>query len=106
MGELSVLPLPLADFRAAVKAAVWLKWAGCWGSRGDCRQTKIWFPWPNPGKSMHLLCLGRQDLSVMVQFLTGHNYLNYHHSKIHSDTSPKCKLCHTPGVGTGEDETV
>ena len=29
----------------------------------------------------------------MVQLLTGHNYLNYHQSKVYPDTDDTCRLC-------------
>ena len=51
------------------------KWLNAWQSYGEARQTKIWFPQPNAKKTSNLLKLNRNNLSRLMQFLTGHNKL-------------------------------
>ena len=56
-------------------------------------QTKLWFPVPNPAVSKQILALPRKTVSIFVNLVTGHNWLNYHNVKIHQDGSPLCRLC-------------
>ena len=60
------------------------------------RQTRDWFPAPSARKSFALLKLPRQQFGKMVQFLTGHNFLNYHEFLVHGDREEvdlMCELC-------------
>lgn len=68
-------------------------WKHRWVSRTDCRQTKIWFPAPNRSASAHLTKLGRQDLGLVAQFVTGHNWLRRHDSIVNPNADPLCRLC-------------
>ena len=55
-------------------------------------QTKIWFPKPDCKKSTHLLT--RNNLSRLVQFLTGHNKLKRHKNLQNGVNDPySCRLC-------------
>ena len=53
----------------------------------------------NPILSGELIKLSRYDLSLMIQFLSGHNYLLHHEKKMvrpelqHLFTNSKCRLC-------------
>ena len=62
-----------------------------------CRQTKHWFPYPQASKSFRLVNLARQKYGIMVQFITGHNYLNRHEFLIRGpddeEVDPMCQLC-------------
>ena len=61
-----------------------------------CRQIRDWFSRPNAKKSFALLKLPRQQFGKMVQFLTGHNFLNYHEFLVfgHKDeVDPMCEFC-------------
>ena len=46
-----------------------------------------------PNVSKVLLRLGRKDLSIMGQAITGHNRLNKHESKVNSEIDPTCRFC-------------
>ena len=50
---------------------------------------------PTPRKDYHDYLIGqdRDNLSKMVQFLTGHNYLKYHMYLTSRATDDKCRLC-------------
>ena len=70
------------------------KWLNAWQSYGEARQTKIWFPQPNAKKSSLLLKLNRNNLSRLVQFLTGHNKLKRHKNIQDGIIDPhSCRLC-------------
>ncbi len=60
----------------------------------QARQTKIGFPKPNLKKSTKLLRLTRNNLSKLVQFLTGHNKLKRHKNLQNGVNDPHpCRLC-------------
>ena len=70
------------------------KWAKAWKSYDQARQTKIWFPIPDPKKSLQLLSMKRNNLSRLVQFLTGHNKLKRHKNIQNNVDDPhSCRLC-------------
>ena len=71
-----------------------LKWSKAWKWYEQARQTKIWFPKPNLKKSNTLLRLSRNNLSKLVQFLTGHNKLKRHKNLQSGVSDPhSCRLC-------------
>ena len=45
------------------------KWSEAWSAYQEARQTKIWFPIPDPKKSHQLLNMKRGNLGRLVQFL-------------------------------------
>jgi ribonuclease HI len=67
-------------------------WNTYWNGRSDCRQTKLWFPSPNPKESKNINRLSRQDFGLMVRWLTGHCFLARHESIIHNE-EPICNRC-------------
>ena len=70
------------------------KWSKAWQSYSEARKTKIWFPRPNPKKSLLLLKMDRNNLSRMVQFITGHNKLKRHKNIQDGILDPhSCRLC-------------
>ena len=65
-----------------------------WKLYDQARQTKIWFPTMNAKKSSQLLKMKRNDLSRLVQFLTGHNKLKRHKNIQNNVTDMySCRLC-------------
>lgn len=87
------LNIPYSAYKLAVKERLYRIWEQRWQARDDCRQTKIWFPSPTNERAKDLLKLDRDKLSVAVQFITGHNYLNYHMNKIDRSNESTCRLC-------------
>ena len=70
------------------------KWQEDWEKYTEARQTKIWFPKPDPRKSMELINMKRKKLSRMIQFLSGHNKLKYHMNLQEGKIDPgSCRLC-------------
>jgi hypothetical protein len=68
-------------------------WTSAWTARLDCRQTKIWFPAPNPSISATLVRMDRIEFSKIVQSLTGHNFFRRHMYIIDPDVEAKCRFC-------------
>ena len=69
------------------------KWARRWKAYPKCRQTKIFFSEPDKGKSKKLLEINREDLSTMVQWLTGHCFLNRHEKIVGNLDFNECRFC-------------
>ena len=71
---------PKAVIKRQFKDAFNTKWLTFWNNKTDCRQTKIWLPFPSARKSFKMLNFGRRKLSALVQIITGHNFLKRHES--------------------------
>ena len=87
------VPTAHANLSRAVKDYFYKKWQVLWDEHKECRQTKIWFPTIDTGKSNKLLKLSRADLGLHIQFLSGHNRLKRHMSLQDKSISPLCRLC-------------
>ena len=70
-------------------------WQTQWNNRHDCRQTKLWFPSPDPQKTIFILNQPRELVRHLTQFITGFNNLGYHtFNKLEIDqNTAKCRLC-------------
>ena len=84
---------PLSGAKLLVNQAIKSEWRERWYQLKQARQTRIWFPSLNKKASKFLIKQPRKELGLMVQMITGHNFLNRHQSLINSDTSPTCRLC-------------
>jgi len=73
---------PTSFRKQELKTRLYEAWEKEWTAGQHCRQTKYWFPIPNQKLSRQLLMLNRNTYSMMIQLITGHNYLNYHHSLV------------------------
>jgi len=71
------------------------EWMQEWQRHQTCRQTKLWFPSPNPGLSRKILRLDRPMIGRLIRWLTGHNFLRRHSNLIDPVTysDAKCRLC-------------
>ena len=69
-------------------------WSKRWVNLKQCRQTKIWFPTPNKLKAKLLIKENRATFSVVVRWITGHNFLKRHNAIIEPEPhDPKCRFC-------------
>ena len=63
------------------------EWNLRWQTQGDCRQTFLFFPCIDRGKSKKITKMCRKDLGIMVRYLTGHAHLR-RHNKIANTPQP------------------
>jgi len=87
--------IPMAFLKQALRMYSRETWQDQWHSHPTCRQTKLWFPGPNPGVSRKILSLDRVEIGLIIRWLTGHNFLR-RHSKIvdpHRFAVDTCRLC-------------
>ena len=68
--------IPRSTFKTLIKAAILKAWTVRW-ARSTVRQTKVWFPQPDPRKSRIILSQPRKIFSRFVRFITGHCFLRY-----------------------------
>ena len=93
-GPTNELLTPQVKQRNEIKNFFYNKWAKAWKFYDQARQTKIWFPIPNPKKSAQLFEMKRNDLGRLVQFFTGHNKLKRHKNIQNNVTDMySCRLC-------------
>ncbi len=68
------------------------RWRECWKYLTTCHQTKYWID--DPGSTGNATaCLDHLTLSIVLQALTGHNYLNYHHHIAGNISEQNCRFC-------------
>ncbi len=82
-------------------------WTKRWRSSTDCKQTRAWLPQPDPVFSKELLSLSRDEIGMIIQFITGHCWLRRHEAIVaQSTTMPTdCRLCGSSGDTHALQET-
>ena len=88
-----------SDIHFYVKKAWNKRWKDGFRRNPTCEQTKNWLPEINYSWSRKLLLGGKSriEYSIALQFVSGHNYLLEHESRIRGYPSPICRLCQEPG---------
>ncbi len=86
------LPIAPIHVQNAITKFSNANWDTYWNGRADCRQTKLWFPTPNPKESKFILKLNRNDFGLITRWLTGHCFLARHESLINNE-DPTCNKC-------------
>jgi ribonuclease HI len=92
-GPVATLRPPYAMFRSAIMDHLRDRWELRWKALVSCRQSRAFMPTPDPSIRRGLLRLNRKWLSIMIQFITGHNFLNYHMSNQQPWQNSDCRLC-------------
>ena len=78
------------------------RWTTRWHHNEPCRQTKDFFPFPRPALAYDIMRSNRVQFSILVQVISGHNFLRYHQFLINNDddeyvANPQCPLCQKTG---------
>ena len=87
------VPLAEATIKAELRGALRKEWTSCWRAEPTCRQTRLILPKPAPQPASFLFKLTRHNLSMMVQFISGHNHLKYHQTLTGKSQISQCRLC-------------
>ena len=80
------------EVKTRVNDIYYKKWVKRWNELQTCRQTKVFYP-EIIDYSSYFLKLDRVKLSRIIQFITGHCFLNRHNSLTNSSIDPTCRLC-------------
>ena len=87
------------EIRAATREYVYHKWREKWKALKKCRMTKLFYDGPDRRVGKVVARLSRNDMTLFIHAITGHNNLNYMNSIIIPDYTPLCRFCEE------EDET-
>ncbi len=79
-------------FKRAIKDLSHDRWRECWKHLTTCHQAKYWID--NPGSiGDTTACLDHLTVSMVLQALTSHNYLKYHHYIVGIFSEQICRFC-------------
>ena len=93
-GHSREMSVPSIKVKRDIEKFYYKRWAQNWHEYQHARQTKIWFQKPDQNKSKTLVGLNRENLSLLIQFLTGHNKLKRHRNIQNNINDPhSCRLC-------------
>ncbi len=99
------VPPPIGTFADEVDRWLIDKWSKQWSKNPTCKQTRFWFPTIKPEFSLSLSKWSRAEVGMMVQFLTGHCWLNRHKFLVEESSTKKCRLCDMDGEDHDSMET-
>ncbi len=93
MGPEPFLPVAQAEVKHEVHQWALDEHRARWTQREDCRQAHEAMGWPSRGTVAKLTALGRADLRLATQAITGHCNLNRHRSLQRKAQDPLCPKC-------------
>ncbi len=85
--------IPLSEIKTSLQSKFNELWTAEWQKRLDCRQTKQWFSTVNKSLSHSVLRTNRRIYSMLVQLITGHNFMRRHSELMDKSVSKECRLC-------------
>ena len=93
------IPLLTAEaIRKELRGKVVAEWSREWVEEHPCRQTKHFFPVPSKRLAVKFNKCSRVAFSALVQFVTGHNFMNRHSAIVEfglpiDNDLAKCRHC-------------
>ena len=73
---------PTTQAKAAIKQQVndicYAEWNERWQTQANCRQTRLFLPTIDRGKSKKIMQLSKSHLGILVRYVTGHAHLDRH----------------------------
>lgn len=93
---------PAAPLKLAILKRLKERWLREWANKPGHRQSKYWIKEDN-WEDLHrtLYRLGREEMGLVLQYISGHNQLRYHSHNVNNNYSDNCRLC-----GQGREESV
>jgi ribonuclease HI len=97
-----ILPVPLSWIKNKIRAYQYNEWTNRWQSINEARQTKIFFPKPNPKLSKQLLSYDKTTCATLFRWISGHSFHRYHNSITtpNTFTDSFCRACNQARVET------
>ena len=87
------MPLTGAKLKARIKEDTYKTWENRWSNETTCHQTRLILPSPTPSVAKYIFTVDRWNCSIMVQFISGHNYLRYHLFNTGKSLTSLCRTC-------------
>ena len=93
---------PRSEIIRNIRNRIREEWTKEWENRQDCRQTKAFIGRPQPKIWKDIKDHGRETISRVIRFVSGHGYMNRHSTVIKYDISKEeadnheeaqCRLC-------------
>ena len=81
------------ELRLAIRDWGTSRWQTRWSHLTTCKQTKVWLPRIRGSIIPFIRRLDRKELGHLIHFITGHNHLLRHRSKLGQGGDDKCRLC-------------
>ena len=95
----SHIPLPKREIHNRIRENTTKRWKDRYQKLIKSRTLELLVPEPDPSLAEQLLKLSRNDISLAVQYLTGHNFLLHHEKQLKTGEArlrflnSKCRLC-------------
>ena len=96
--------IPFAGLRNQLNEAIVMVWMVEWLNEQPCRQTKHFFPTVIKKLAQACVRLSRKEFSVLIQFITGHNFMRRHQSIVDLGY-PEMDICWCRYCDDGEEST-
>ena len=87
--------MPWSTYRKDLNHITRMVWDEKWKTTTTCRQLHKFVPTISECVSDFMMNNSRKDVNIMVQLLTGHNFLMYHRFKTGRSLTQACRLCGT-----------
>ena len=100
--NLTTIPAPYSYLVSRVEKGICRLWTNRWQNEQNpdgttrYRQSKIFFPQPDKGKSYFLIRQDKPTLFKLTQFITGHAFMRRHDNLVAGGAPDQatCRLCH------------
>ena len=87
------IPTPKAWINQLLEKEMMKKWNLRWTTAREYRQTKLFFPTIKLNEARWILRSPRDELSRLIQVVTGHAYVRYHQRLVYDTEEDECRLC-------------
>jgi hypothetical protein len=94
-GEPQPVPYPHPFIRKHIDSYIMDAWSLRWRTMLSCRQTHIWYPYPDLSLARKILSYKRKPFSQIVRWTTGHAFLRRQNMLVRPDLyqSDSCRIC-------------
>lgn len=99
VGNSPYIPISAKVVKSVIQKYFMQIWVNDWNRETTCRQTREFIQSPTDYHTKGILSLNRQEIWLLVQFITGHCRLKRHISLLQNTEDSRCRICQE------EDET-
>ena len=92
-GQIIELVPPQSCQKLAIRNYFYESWTREFSNSAIARTTKLFFPTPNSEKALRLIDKTREEISILIMFMSGHSFLRKHRFIQKQIQSNICRLC-------------